>query len=145
MTELQILFERDLNKLKSEIEQYPTDESLWIIKDGISNSGGNLCAHLCGNLRHFVGKNIGDDGYVRDREREFSVKGLSRQELIAEIDNTIDAVTRVLQNISESDLDASYPDRIPIPDTNTRHVLLHLYAHLSYHLGQINYHRRLLT
>ncbi len=139
------LFERDLGKLKSEIEQYPTDDSLWIVSQGITNSGGNLCAHICGNLRHFIGHNLANDGYERDRPNEFSMKGLSRSELIAEIDQTITAVSAALNKLTEMELESTYPDSKPIPDSTTRLILLHLYAHLSYHLGQVNYHRRLLT
>ena len=139
------LFKRDLAKLKSEIEQYPNDDSLWKTAEGIANSGGNLSAHLCGNLRHFIGHNLANDGYVRNRDHEFSMKGESREVMIREIENTSNAVSAALSGLSESDLDNIYPDRVPIPDSPTRTILLHLYAHLSYHLGQINYHRRLLT
>jgi hypothetical protein len=50
------LFERDLDKLKQEISAYTNEDDLWKIKDGIANSSGNLCLHLVGNLKHFVGK-----------------------------------------------------------------------------------------
>lgn len=139
------LFKRDLGKLKSEIEQYPTDDSLWVVADGITNSGGNLCAHLCGNLRHFIGKNLANDGYVRNRPLEFSMSNVSKAEMISEVDNTSEAVSAALNKLSEADLDGIYPDNVPIPDSSIRFVLLHIYAHLSYHLGQINYHRRLLS
>ena len=139
------LFFRDLAKLKNEIEQYPDDDSLWATADGINNSGGNLSAHLCGNLRHFIGLNLGNDGYARNRDLEFSVKGLSRTELVTEIENTQKAVTAALENLTEDDLNSHYPDDKPIPNTTNRNILLHLYSHLSYHLGQVNYHRRLLA
>ncbi len=139
------LFKRDLGKLKAEIEQYPTDESLWVVAEGIANSGGNLCTHLCGNLRHFIGHNIANDGYVRDRDKEFSVKDLTKSQLISEIEQTIHSVSAALNKLRENDLDGIYPDKVPIPDSSNRLILLHLYAHLSYHLGQVNYHRRLLA
>lgn len=143
--DLSELFKRDLGKLKAEIEQYPTDESLWVVSDGILNSGGNLCAHICGNLRHFVGHNIADDGYVRDRPNEFSMTDASKTEMVSEIENTVAAVNSALSNLSEEGLNDAYPDSKPIPNASNRLILLHLYAHLSYHLGQVNYHRRLLT
>ena len=143
--DLDELFKRDLGKLKAEIEQYPSDESLWVVADGIANSGGNLCAHLCGNLRHFIGHNLANDGYVRDRDKEFSVKDLTKSQLISEIEQTIDSVSAALNKLRENDLDGAYPDKVPIPDSSNRLILLHLYAHLSYHLGQVNYHRRLLA
>ena len=143
--DLKTLFSRDLDKLKTEIDQYPDDDSLWLVGEGIANSGGNLCAHLCGNLRHFIGLNLGKDGYERNRDLEFSVKGLEKNALISEIENTKVAVSNALDKYNESDLSGPYPDSRPIPDASIGHTLLHLYAHLSYHLGQVNYHRRLLT
>ena len=145
MKDLAILFKRDLERLSDEIKQYPNDESLWSLEDGINNSGGNLCLHLCGNLRHFIGKNIGEDGYVRNREREFTAKGLTKDELLLEIEEAKKVVSEIVAQLNDEALASSYPENVPIPDTTVRHVLIHLYAHLSYHLGQINYHRRLLT
>ena len=47
------LFERDLKRLKTEIELYKAEENLWLVQEGLSNSAGNLCLHLIGNLNHF--------------------------------------------------------------------------------------------
>lgn len=139
------LFSRDLDKLNTEINQYPSDNSLWIIKEGISNSAGNLSLHLCGNLRHFVGTILGKDGYVRDRDHEFYAKDLTREQLIDEVIQTKNAVISALDKLSESDLESLYPSKCPIPEATSLAFLTHLYGHLSYHLGQINYHRRLLA
>ena len=138
------LFERDLDRLKNEIEQYSSDDKLWIVKEGITNSGGNLCAHLCGNLRHFIGAVLGRDGYVRDRHNEFTVKGLSKANLLAEIQVTRKAVSDSLAKLTDDDLNQDYPSKSPLPNSTTNETLIHLYGHLNYHLGQINYHRRLL-
>jgi hypothetical protein len=72
------IFERDLNKLLQEINLYKDENSLWQIKEGIGNSGGNLCLHLMGNLNHFMGAVLGGTGYVREREKEFSLKNIPK-------------------------------------------------------------------
>jgi uncharacterized damage-inducible protein DinB len=139
------LFEKDLNKLAEEINQYPDDSSLWIVKEGIKNSGGNLCLHLAGNLQHFIGAVLGGSGYVRNRDAEFALKNITRKKLLDEVEATRMAVRDTLEQVSKRELEQSYP--LPVFDEpmTTEYFLLHLLAHLSYHTGQINYHRRLLT
>lgn len=136
-------FSRDLNKLKEEISLYKDESSLWIIKDGISNSAGNLCLHLIGNLNHFIGSVLGNTNYIRNRENEFSAKNILRSELYKEIDKTIAVVSKSLKNLSDEDFEKEFPILIRNEKVKTDFMLLHLIAHFSYHLGQINYHRRL--
>lgn len=99
------IFERDLNKLKDEISFYKDEKSLWIVKNEISNSAGNLCLHLVGNLNHFIGTALGKTGYVRNRENEFAAKNISREELVIEIEKTILVVTKTLNNLSSEDFE----------------------------------------
>ena len=141
---LKSIFERDLNKLRNEIEMYKKEENLWRVEGHIANSAGNLCLHLVGNLNTYLGKEIGKTGYVRNRELEFSLKNVSRKELLNKIDDTIKVVNRSLDNLEESDLGNEYPILVFEEKTSTEYLLVHLSTHLTYHLGQINYHRRLI-
>ncbi len=136
---------RDLNKLEQEIASYPDTDSLWIIHGSIINAAGNLCLHLCGNLQHFIGTILGGSGYVRDREKEFSQKGLSKEALIKEIIQTKESVGQALDKLDPAILELAYPVKVFDEPMTTMHFLIHLTAHLEYHLGQINYHRRLLS
>ena len=138
------LFERDLQKLKNEIDLYKAEENLWLVKEGIANSAGNLCLHLIGNLNHFIGATLGNTGYVRHREDEFSLKNIPRQDLVTNIDNCVLIVKTTLQKLTANDLEKDFPLEKHGAIVTTAHMLLHLFGHLSYHLGQINYHRRLL-
>lgn len=141
---LQSLFERDLKRLKKEIELYKKEQHLWYVEEGISNSAGNLCLHLIGNLNAFIGAELGNSGYVRDRDLEFSAKNVSRDELLANIDATAEVVKNTLANLSETQLAVAYPVVVFKEEMTTGWFLVHLATHLNYHLGQINYHRRLL-
>ncbi|TDW52641.1 uncharacterized protein DUF1572 [Flavobacterium sp. 270] len=141
---LKSLFDRDLNKLKVEIESYQDETQLWIIDKNISNSAGNLCLHLIGNINHFIGVQIGKTDYVRNRELEFSLKNVPRTELIQKIEDTIVVVNNALDSVTQSDLEAIYPLVVFEKEMKTEYFLVHLAMHLSYHLGQINYHRRLV-
>ena len=138
------LFQRDLRQLADQIGQYPNEDALWIIKGEISNAAGNLSLHLCGNLKHFVGAILGQTGYIRDRPYEFAAKQVPREKLLTEIEETIAVVADTLAKLSDTDLAKDYPVEKRGEIVSTAHMLFHLYGHLSYHLGQVNYLRRLL-
>ncbi|PIY11451.1 MAG: DinB superfamily protein [Flexibacter sp. CG_4_10_14_3_um_filter_32_15] len=141
---LRTLFERDIQRVKTEIESYKNEENLWKLEGEILNSAGNLCLHLIGNLNHFIGAEIGKTGYIRQRELEFSQKNIPKKELIEKLEEVIQIVDTSIKSLSEEELHAetSVP-KFTEKQTNA-FLLLHLHAHLNYHLGQINYHRRLL-
>ena len=141
---LQKLFKRDLEKLKQEINAYHNESNLWIIDKGIANSAGNLCLHLVGNLNTYIGAEFGKTGYVRDRDLEFSQKNISKIQLVKMIDDTITVVATGLDKLKEEDLESEYPLLVFKEKTSTGYFLIHLAVHLGYHLGQVNYHRRLL-
>jgi hypothetical protein len=141
---LKILFNRDLNKLKTEIESYQNESDIWKIQKGIVNSAGNLCLHLIGNLNTYIGAEYGKTGYIRNRALEFSLKDIPRAELIQKIEETIVVVNNALNIISEEELKMEFPLLVFEKKTSTEFMMIHLTTHLAYHLGQINYHRRLL-
>lgn len=138
------IFTRDLNKLKLEIEAYKEEKNLWILEVGIGNSAGNLCLHIVGNLNHFIGAELGNTGYLRQRNLEFSLKDVPIIELIKQINDTIVTVEKALKKLTPGDLQKKYPRRVFEEEMTTEFFLTHLTTHLAYHLGQINYHRRLL-
>jgi len=141
---LKLFFERDLIKLKLEIESYKSEESLWLIDGTILNSAGNLCLHLIGNLNAFIGAELGNTGYIRDREFEFSGKYIPKQELVQNIDKTLSIIKTTLDSLSDEELKQDYPKIVFKKKMSVEYFLIHLTTHLTYHLGQINYHRRLL-
>lgn len=138
------IFERDLNRLLTEINLYKDEDKLWVVKEGTSNSAGNLCLHLLGNLNHFIGATLGHTGYVRYRDDEFSLKHIPRQDLSINIGNCILIVKNTLKGLPEEDLEKDFPLEVFGKKDSTEFILVHLATHLTYHLGQINYHRRLL-
>ena len=139
------IYERDLDKLRDEVASYAHEADLWKLEDGISNSGGNLCLHLIGNLKHFFGAVLGENGYVRDRDLEFEDKNVARSEMLAEIDATKNVVLSTLAGLTEEDLDKVYPIEVFGKPMTTGFFVTHLATHFNYHLGQINYHRRLMA
>ncbi len=138
------LFNRDLSKLKLEIESFSNPENLWKIQGNISNSAGNLCLHLVGNLNHFIGAVIGNTGYVRDRESEFANKNIEQEKLLKMVESIKSTVSETLHTFNAEKLKSIYPIQVFGEDMTYEFFLIHLVAHLNYHLGQINYLRRIL-
>lgn len=136
---------RDLKGVRRELEAYPGESDMWRLAPGIANSAGTLALHLAGNLQHFIGVVFGRTSYRRDRAAEFSRRDVSRAELVAQIEAAIVAVERGLAQVSDAALAAEYPERVAGYAVTTGEWLAHLVAHLGYHLGQIDYHRRLVT
>ena len=139
------IMENDLNKMKNEINLYKDEKDLWIVKGEISNSAGNLCLHLLGNLNHFIGHLIGNTGYQRKRDLEFSAKNVPRADLNNKIDALIEVVKKSLPKINDDDVYRTYPDMVGGKVREYGFALIHFSNHFNYHLGQINYHRRLIA
>jgi len=136
---------RELKALRREIESYPSDSDLWEVRPGITNPGGNLALHLAGNLQYFVGNVLGKNGYVRNRNAEFADRDVPRAELLREIDNAIAAVEMGMRSVNEADLAKPFPEAVGGVSSTTGAFLAHFATHLAYHLGQVDYHRRILT
>ena len=135
---------RDLKKLQQEIAAYKDETLLWKTVEGISNSAGNLCLHLIGNLNTFIGSTLGNTGYIRNRELEFSSKNIPRDWMLENIEQLLITIKATFEKISDEELKLIYPLEVLGYPMTTLYFLIHLQAHLNYHLGQINYHRRIL-
>jgi uncharacterized damage-inducible protein DinB len=142
-TALKTLFSRDLKKLRTEIESYRNETALWKVEKMIPNPAGNLCLHLVGNLNAYIGAGLAKTSYVRQRALEFSLKDIPRAELLQRIDDTLLVVETALDSLTDEMLQQDFPVVIWDKPTSIDFTLLHLATHLNYHLGQINYHRRL--
>ena len=141
---LRKIFNRDLAKLEEELGLYLQEENLWRVERNVANSAGNLTLHLIGNLNTYIGAKLGNSGYVRNRPEEFALKDVPRTELICKIKETIQTVDVVLSGLSREQLSSEYPEIVLDGRMSTEFFLVHLAGHLNYHLGQVNYHRRLL-
>lgn len=143
-SELAFLFDRDLAKLSKQIEAFPTDEALWQTLPGVINSAGNLALHIEGNLREFVGRQLGNLPYERKRDLEFSSKGQSRDELCKRLAELRRSIPSVIEELSAEQIEMEYPKAVLEVATSTQQFLIHLYGHLNWHLGQVDYLRRIL-
>ena len=141
--DLVTLFVRELETVQREVEMCPNDEALWKTSPGVSNSVGNLAAHLAGNVQHFIGAVLGKTGYVRNRDHEFSRREGTRAEIVADLSAAIAAVKQVLPALSDADYEREYPEAVGGVKMRTSLFLMHLASHAAFHLGQADYLRRI--
>lgn len=144
-TELSTLFARDLSKLRRGLEAFPDTASLWTTAPDVTNAAGTLALHLEGNLREYIGRQLGGIDYTRDRPLEFNARGVEQGDLVARIGAVHDMIPRVVAGLTPEALDATYPEQVLGAPMSTRQFLIHLYGHLNYHLGQLDYLRRFAT
>jgi hypothetical protein len=144
-SELAALYSRDLTRLIQELRAFPDTASVWKTVPGIANAAGTLALHLEGGLRHFIGLRLGKIAFQRDRPLEFSVRGVERDELVARLEAVKASIPNVIASLSDAELDAIDPNNGTDQPLSTRQWLIHLYGHLSYHLGQVDYLRRAVT
>jgi hypothetical protein len=134
-------FERDIRKLIDEINLFVSAENLWLTHGSVKNSAGNLVLHIIGGTHHLIGKVLANSDYVRDRDQEFTKKGIERSLLVAQLEELIPLIADVVNKI---DLEADYPIFFDNAKRSNAYVLTQLLLHLNYHLGQVNYIRRVL-
>lgn len=143
-TLLATFYERDIRKLIDEVRLFGDEANLWRTYGSVKNPAGNLVLHIIGGLNHFFGATLAQTGYVRDRDQEFRLKGATKNELIVQLEALIPLINRTLNALSREDMEADFPIFFDAPGTSTTYVLLQLLLHLNYHLGQVNYLRRVL-
>lgn len=139
------IMRRELRGLKSELLAYEDERDLWRSVPGLPNSAGTIALHVAGSLQHFVGSQLGKTGYVRDREAEFALRNLPVSQLVEEVDSTIAALEVSFRRLEEEAMDRPFPQQVAGVRPTVAEYLVHLVAHLAYHLGQIDYHRRCVS
>jgi hypothetical protein len=137
-------YERDLRKLIEEINLFNNEADLWRTQGSVKNSSGNLVLHLIGGLNYHIGTNMGHTGYVRDRDQEFSRKGVERKVLVEQLETLISMIGKTVNALTPDDLEAGYPMVFDGEKRSNSYMLVQLLAHLNYHLGQVNYLRRII-
>lgn len=139
------LFRRDLTRFGQQIEAFPGEDVLWQTPPHFTNPPGNLVLHLEGNLREYVGRQLGNVPYVRNRPLEFSTRGVSKAELIARVAELRQLIPSVIDRLSPEQMQKDYPEVVLEVPMSTEAFLIHLYGHLNWHLGQVDSQRRVLT
>lgn len=143
-TQFSALFARDLSRLARQLDAFD-DRHLWQVLPGVTNAAGNLMLHLNGNLREYIGRQLGLVAFTRDRAREFGATDVPRAELVASLAELQTLIPGVLQQFTDDGWDEMFPENVLGTPVSNRQFVIHLYGHLNYHLGQIDYLRRALS
>lgn len=117
-----------------------SDEQIWTRPYPYGNSIGHLLLHLTGNLSYYIGAEIGQTGYVRNRPLEFTDPARYPKELLLQsFDAAIAVVLAALQTQREDDWQAAYTAK-GMEDAGDRlTIFLRCAGHLSHHTGQMMY------
>jgi uncharacterized damage-inducible protein DinB len=121
-----------------------TEEQLWWRPNEASNSIGNLLLHLNGNVRQWLLTSFARAEDGRNRPAEFGRRdGISKSELIAALNQTLEEVSRLLSRLTPADLIA--PFEIQGYRVTGLEAIYHVVEHFAMHYGQILYITKLLT
>src|SRR5579863_9744788 len=78
-----------------------TNAQFWRKPHPYGNSFGHLVLHLTGNLNYYIGAQIANTGYIRDRPREFSDPDPpSKEEALRRFDEAVAMVIRTIKEQS---------------------------------------------
>jgi len=141
---LATFYERDIRKLIEEVNLFSNEDNLWRTHGSVKNTSGNLVLHIMGGLNYLIGTQLAQTGYVRNRDQEFTSKGVKKEYLIAGLEELIPMINKTLNAFTQEDMEAEYPLIFDDMKVSNSYVLLQLLLHLNYHLGQVNYLRRML-
>jgi hypothetical protein len=141
--DIHFFYQRDIQRVIDEIGLFKDEANIWKIGGSIKNSAGNLVLHLTGGLNYLIGTNLSNTGYVRNRDAEFTIKGVDKEQLIEQLKELNSMIDKTISSLTEEQLESSFPIFFDKENATIRYVLIQLLLHLNYHLGQINYLRRM--
>ena len=116
-----------------------TNDQFWQNPFAYGNSFGHLILHLTGNLNYYIGAQIAQTGYVRDRPREFNDPNPpSKEEALKHFDAAVDMVLKAIRVQSLEDWPAEYSG-VGTPAKTRLDITVVCAAHMQHHIGQMIY------
>lgn len=117
-----------------------SEEQFWAKPYGYGNSFGHLVLHLTGNLNYYIGAQIAETGYVRDRPREFADPNPpTKAEALERFDAAVAMVVRTLHTQIADDWARDYSAVGDANVGNRFNIFLRCASHLYHHIGQMIY------
>ena len=116
-----------------------SETQFWTKPFPYGNSFGHLVLHLTGNLNYYIGAQIANTGYVRDREREFTqADPPSRDEALKGLDSAVGMVIETMHAQSSEDWSKAY-SAVGTSCSARLDIVLQCVAHMQHHIGQMVY------
>jgi len=117
-----------------------SEEQFWKKPFAFGNSFGHLTLHVTGNLNYYIGAQMANTGYVRDRPREFTEGDRpAKEEVLARFAAAVELVVRTIRAQSESDWGITYTAKGEEDAENRLNIVLRCLTHLDHHVGQMQY------
>ena len=129
------------SQIKACLDQL-SDEQIWWRPNDQTNSVGNLTLHICGAVRHFLGRGVGGHDYQRDRPAEFASRSLPKSQLLATLDKMVDTAQQTFDNLDPSRLRDESTE--PTYYSTVFEDLFGVAIHMAVHTGQIVYITKML-
>jgi hypothetical protein len=122
-----------------ELAELLTNAQFWQKPFPYGISFGHLVLHLTGNLNYYIGAQIAQTGYVRDRPREFNDPNPPlKEEALKHFDDAIDMVLKSIRDQSPEDWSTQYSGAGSDAKTRLEMVVI-CAAHMQHHIGQMIY------
>ena len=116
-----------------------SDLQFWQKPFPYGNSFGHLVLHLTGNLNYYVGAQIANTGYVRDRPREFNDPNPpAKEEALRRFDVAVAMVIKTVRSQSPEDWSKEYSG-VGANAANRLDMIMQCAAHMQHHIGQMIY------
>lgn len=123
-----------------ELAEPLSDDEFWKKPFAFGNSFGHLVLHLTGNLNYYIGSEIANTGYVRDRDREFSEAARpAKEEVLKQFAEAVAMVARTAREQSVDDWMRPYQALREEDAVNRFNIFLRCATHLHLHVGQMIY------
>ncbi len=123
-----------------------SEEQFWIKPHSYGNSFGNLVLHISGNLNYYIGAQIAQTGYIRQRDLEFThIHVGQKQEVLRKLDEAVDIVVASITNQTPADWEQTF-SAAGVDDVKDRFgTYLRCAVHFHHHIGQMIYIVKELT
>ena len=123
-----------------------SNEQFWRKLYPYGNSVGHLVLHMTGNLNYYIGARVAENGYVRDRDREFTDKQPpAKQSALQAFDRTIAMVVATIQKQTATDWGKAYTAEREPEARDRMQIFIRCAGHAYHHVGQIVYLSRELA
>ena len=115
------------------------EEQFWSKPFPFGNSFGHLVLHITGNLNFYIGAQISSNGYVRNRELEFTDSvPPSKEEALLRLEESVALVIAALEQQTDEDWATSY-SAIGVEEKDRYGIFLRCAVHFHHHIGQMIY------
>ncbi len=129
-------FGRRVHRLAEDLNE----EQFWTKPHSYGNSFGNLVLHITGNLNYYIGAQIAQTGYIRQRDLEFTQTHVGqKQEVLSKLDEAVAMVITSLRNQTDGDWEQAFV-AVGADDVKDRFsIYLRCAVHFHHHIGQMIY------